>query len=343
MTLVFEDKETRKEKRKKRLTFGDEIFVEKWFTYDVVNKMVKKCGFTCKQGRYQKHEKEIIDKQIDEFCFEYDLTKEILYQRYLRGYRNIENNITVLLKRIGKVLPGKRPLRSIYEHVLNNLCRHASEARPFTKEEDDLLLDLYDKFGPCWSKMVDEFYKRPHCTLRRRYRCLKKIDLHKKWEDSDIDLLKKSIKEGLVYGKKMKVSAWDYVSKKIGRKIVSCMLKWVEISKEESTELIWKPEDDWALCQKIYDLCVEDIDEIVWTDLARDGFFPWTHVKLKTKFRQLMKRVPSNGSMDESLQFLLISLQKNRPIKIEEFKTNNEESKEKVKENKEAIKVSSLL
>ena len=73
-------------------------------------------------------------------------------------------------KKAQPLLPGRTP-RQIRERWVNYLSPEVSH-EPWTKEEDDLILNLVDKYGKKWSHISRSFKKRTDVSIKNRFTLL---------------------------------------------------------------------------------------------------------------------------------------------------------------------------
>lgn len=69
---------------------------------------------------------------------------------------------------IAAKIPGKtaRQVRERYQHYLNP----AISQEPFSREEDDLICQLYNEYGPNWAKMAEVFQgRRTNNSIKNRW------------------------------------------------------------------------------------------------------------------------------------------------------------------------------
>lgn len=71
---------------------------------------------------------------------------------------------------ISKMMPG-RNVRQCRDRW-NNYINPALSTRPFTPEEDNLLISLYNTIGSKWSKIAKHFHRRSDNSIRNRWNYL---------------------------------------------------------------------------------------------------------------------------------------------------------------------------
>ena len=67
-------------------------------------------------------------------------------------------------------MPNRTP-RQCRERYLNYLLEKTKKGN-WTKEEDELIMNLYEKFGPKWAKMTSYFEERSNIDIKNRYSAL---------------------------------------------------------------------------------------------------------------------------------------------------------------------------
>ena len=90
-------------------------------------------------------------------------------------FTNQENSfIKELVRKIGedwetiaKKMPGRTP-KQIHDRYVNYL-REGLKSEPWTKQEDDILLNLYKAIGPKWSKMMAHLPGRSGNDIKNRW------------------------------------------------------------------------------------------------------------------------------------------------------------------------------
>ncbi|OIR56542.1 MAG: uncharacterized protein A8A55_2709 [Amphiamblys sp. WSBS2006] len=303
--MAAQDAGERALKREKERQKGDKLFCEKWYKRADLKELEKEHGGTYKRGKFASYEKRIVSEIIDVFLAERGIEREDFVDDLIRKKGLRRGWFNELVRRISAKLPGNRPLVYIYDYIVRTIHPDKCRGR-YTKEEDKQILDFYSMHGPDWSKLALQM-ERTRSSLSVHYWYLERRG-QVPWGPEEVATLRSAMEEARRAGRNEAGGAWGYVSRKTGKSITRCMRMWFDVSRRQE-ECGWGDREDWTLCQKLYDLCVEDETEVNWVELAREEFGTWTHTKLKVRWRQLSKRVETeNRAMEDVLEELITKL-----------------------------------
>lgn len=88
----------------------------------------------------------------------------------LKLINQFEDRELINWSRVASNMPNRTP-RQCRERYLNYLAEKTKKGN-WSKEEDDMIMNLYDRFGPKWAKMQSYFDGRSNIDIKNRYSAL---------------------------------------------------------------------------------------------------------------------------------------------------------------------------
>lgn len=309
-----------KKAKSKKINDSEELietFSSKWIPVSKLKKLEEESGRQYKRGKFSRSEKEIVERQIQYFLKDNELSLENFKEMFLGDRKTRIDYFRNFFVQVAKLLPG-RPVINIY-HYLRRLYHPGNLQGQWLPEEDKALRNLYALHGPQW-EMISKELGRFNQACRDRYRWIQGTYTKGPWKPDEvtrlIDAVTKYRRED-ISPEHRSLGAWSIISEKVQtRSWHQCLFKWTSsLSVSQITgstkPLPWDTKQDLILLNRIFDLQVNDASEIIWAKLIDDSWNMWTPYHLRQRFKFLQKRIRDSNQMsfDDLVEALIRSLE----------------------------------
>jgi hypothetical protein len=276
-----------------------------------------------KRGKFTRREREIITKTLDAFCQQKGLSREDFVRTFFTekqraAERYGDERFKELFIEVAKQLEG-RPVLLVYQ-CMRRMFHPGNQRGRWLPEDDQELQRLFAIHGPDW-ETIGIHMGRYGMNVRDRYKLFRNKGASGPWTEEEIIRLREAVQEVRNLQSKngdKPTPCWILVSERVGTRSVSqCMIKWSmleTIIKNQGSRPEWSRHLDYYLCNRLYDLGVEDETEIRWRDLADEGWpVHFSPRDLQVRWRTLSKRIRNYQfiALDDILEALLMCL---RPL-----------------------------
>uniref|UniRef100_A0A672HWF8 Cyclin-D-binding Myb-like transcription factor 1 n=1 Tax=Salarias fasciatus TaxID=181472 RepID=A0A672HWF8_SALFA len=269
-----------------------------WFTTKEDKDTLANKGHKWKQGMWSKEEIDILMSNIDRYVKErgIDDPAEIIFEMSKEERKDFYRSVALGLN---------RPLFAVYRRVLR-MYDNRNHVGKYTPEEIQKLRGLREKHGNDWAT-IGAALGRSASSVKDRCRLMKDTCNTGKWSEDEERRLAEVVYEmaGVTPGSAVTGGvSWATVAERVRtRSEKQCRSKWLNyLNWKHSGGTEWTKEDELSLVRRIWELEVEDENEIKWEELA-GGWSSvrspqWLRSKWWTIKRQVAnhKDIPFNGT-----------------------------------------------
>ncbi|XP_069030477.1 cyclin-D-binding Myb-like transcription factor 1 [Embiotoca jacksoni] len=268
-----------------------------WFTTKEDKDTLANKGHKWKQGMWSKEEIDLLMSNID---------------RYVKG-RGIDNPAEIIFEMSKEerkdfyrsvALGLNRPLFAVYRRVLR-MYDNRNHVGKYTPDEIEKLKALREKHGNDWAT-IGAALGRSASSVKDRCRLMKDTCNTGKWTEEEERRLAEVVYEmaGVSPGSAVTGGvSWATVADQVRtRSEKQCRSKWLNyLNWKHSGGTEWTKEDDLNLIRRIWELDVEDENEIKWEDLAGG----WSSVRspqwLRSKWWSIKRQVANHKEIPFSV------------------------------------------
>ncbi|KAL6460255.1 hypothetical protein MHYP_G00320140 [Metynnis hypsauchen] len=264
-----------------------------WFTTKEDKDTLVNKGHKWKQGMWSKEEIDILMNNIDNYLKNRGIQDptEIIFEMSKEERKDFYRSIAWGLN---------RPLFAVYRRVLR-MYDNRNHVGKYTQDEIEKLKDLRQKHGNDWAT-IGAALGRSASSVKDRCRLMKDTCNTGKWTEEEERRLAEVVHEltGTKAGDVVTQGvSWASVADMVGtRSEKQCRSKWLNyLNWKQSGGTEWTKEDDINLIHRIFELEVEDENEINW-DLLAEG---WSSVRspqwLRSKWWTIKRQVANHKEL----------------------------------------------
>uniref|UniRef100_A0AAR2KUC8 Cyclin-D-binding Myb-like transcription factor 1 n=1 Tax=Pygocentrus nattereri TaxID=42514 RepID=A0AAR2KUC8_PYGNA len=264
-----------------------------WFTTKEDKDTLVNKGHKWKQGMWSKEEIDILMNNIDSYLKNRGIQDptEIIFEMSKEERKDFYRSIAWGLN---------RPLFAVYRRVLR-MYDNRNHVGKYTQEEIEKLKDLRQKHGNDWAT-IGAALGRSASSVKDRCRLMKDTCNTGKWTEEEERRLAEVVHEltGTKAGDVVTQGvSWASVADMVGtRSEKQCRSKWLNyLNWKQSGGTEWTKEDDINLIHRIFELEVEDENDINW-DLLAEG---WSSVRspqwLRSKWWTIKRQVANHKEL----------------------------------------------
>ncbi|KAL7828131.1 hypothetical protein AOLI_G00312830 [Acnodon oligacanthus] len=264
-----------------------------WFTTKEDKDTLVNKGHKWKQGMWSKEEIDILMNNIDNYLKNRGIQDptEIIFEMSKEERKDFYRSIAWGLN---------RPLFAVYRRVLR-MYDNRNHVGKYTQEEIEKLKELRQKHGNDWAT-IGAALGRSASSVKDRCRLMKDTCNTGKWTEEEERRLAEVVHEltGTKAGDVVTQGvSWASVADMVGtRSEKQCRSKWLNyLNWKQSGGTEWTKEDDINLIHRIFELEVEDENEINW-DLLAEG---WSSVRspqwLRSKWWTIKRQVANHKEL----------------------------------------------
>lgn len=224
--------------------------------------------------RFTKEEDKIVRAAVEKYIESHCLGEKGLEMvMYCQSYKQTRH----CWKEIASALPN-RPYKSVYHRA--HVLYQRGERLPWTREEEKMLLEQYDKHGNNW-KLVAQEFKRHRLHVKDKWRRIKNERNKGDWSQEEyqnlfdlvnIDLeakVKANEEKKSKHGMLRDNICWGAISDRLStRSNETCCIKWYnQLTSPMVAEGIWADSDDYHLLHALVNLDACSIEDVDWDDL----------------------------------------------------------------------------
>lgn len=286
-----------------------------WFTTKEDKDTLANKGHKWKQGMWSKEEIDILMSNIERYvkCRGIDDPAEIIFEMSKEERKDFYRSVALGLN---------RPLFAVYRRVLR-MYDNRNHVGKYTPEEIHKLKCLREKHGNDWAT-IGAALGRSASSVKDRCRLMKDTCNTGKWSEEEEQRLAEVVYEmaGVTPGAAVTGGvSWATVAEQVRtRSEKQCRSKWLNyLNWKHSGGTEWTKEDELSLIRRIWELDVEDENEIKWEELAggwRSVRSPqWLRSKWWTIKRQVAnhKEIPFNVLLKGLQEVMASSQSTSRP------------------------------
>ncbi|XP_036419710.1 cyclin-D-binding Myb-like transcription factor 1 isoform X1 [Colossoma macropomum] len=264
-----------------------------WFTTKEDKDTLVNKGHKWKQGMWSKEEIDILMNNIDNYLKNRGIQDptEIIFEMSKEERKDFYRSIAWGLN---------RPLFAVYRRVLR-MYDNRNHVGKYTQEEIEKLKELRQKHGNDWAT-IGAALGRSASSVKDRCRLMKDTCNTGKWTEEEERRLAEVVHEltGTKAGDVVTQGvSWASVADMVGtRSEKQCRSKWLNyLNWKQSGGTEWTKEDDINLIHRIFELDVEDENDINW-DLLAEG---WSSVRspqwLRSKWWTIKRQVANHKEL----------------------------------------------
>uniref|UniRef100_A0A672HW94 Cyclin-D-binding Myb-like transcription factor 1 n=1 Tax=Salarias fasciatus TaxID=181472 RepID=A0A672HW94_SALFA len=261
-----------------------------WFTTKEDKDTLANKGHKWKQGMWSKEEIDILMSNIDRYVKErgIDDPAEIIFEMSKEERKDFYRSVALGLN---------RPLFAVYRRVLR-MYDNRNHVGKYTPEEIQKLRGLREKHGNDWAT-IGAALGRSASSVKDRCRLMKDTCNTGKWSEDEERRLAEVVYEmaGVTPGSAVTGGvSWATVAERVRtRSEKQCRSKWLNyLNWKHSGGTEWTKEDELSLVRRIWELEVEDENEIKWEELAGG----WSSVRspqwLRSKWWTIKRQVANH-------------------------------------------------
>ncbi|KAM6896641.1 cyclin-D-binding Myb-like transcription factor 1 isoform 2-T2 [Lycodopsis pacificus] len=281
-----------------------------WFTTKEDKDTLANKGHKWKQGMWSKEEIDLLMSNIDQYVKGrgIDDPAEIIFEMSKEERKDFYRSVALGLN---------RPLFAVYRRVLR-MYDNRNHVGKYTPDEIEKLKALREKHGNDWAT-IGAALGRSASSVKDRCRLMKDTCNTGKWSEEEERRLAEVVYEmaGASPGSAVTGGvSWASVADQVRtRSEKQCRSKWLNyLNWKHSGGTEWMKEDDLNLIRRIWELEVEDENEIKWEDLAGG----WSSVRspqwLRSKWWSIKRQVANHKEIPfnvllKGLQELMASSQ----------------------------------
>lgn len=266
-----------------------DIINQAWFTTKEDKDSLQGKGAKWRQGMWSKEEIGLLRANISEYC-------------KVRGipdpcdviFKQSKDERKTFYRTIAKGI--HRPLFAIYRRVLR-MYESGNYVGKYSSDEVQRLKELKKKHGNDWTA-IGLALGRSASSVKDRCRLLKEKCSSGKWTEQEEERLSKTVRELTCTKPGESITTgilWTHVAKTVGtRSEKQCRSKWLNyLNWKECGGKEWNKTDEIDLIKKIYELGVENENEIDWVSLTNGWVCVRSPQWLRSKWWTIKKNVPS--------------------------------------------------
>lgn len=278
----------------------DEVHsTQNWHTNSAAARPVfEQAGVRMRTGMWSLEEKRKVEKNVARFLARRPgLTVEEIVFSWTKKERS------GFYKKAGKGI--RRPLNSVYTYMLRRYHPY-NYMGTYSKEEEERLLKLYDKYGPRWKKIGRKMKRAPDtvCVKHRAMMEKKKaVALHGsvkegRWTDEEHDLLVAAVRELSESGDVDLPVVWDLACLRVpGKTATQCRHHWFNRLSLQSDQRKWSAAEDIKLVEGLYNSKNVQDGEIPWEEMKSEHLPDWQITAIKSAWCKLRVLVPGYTSL----------------------------------------------
>lgn len=261
-------------------------FADKWYLPANLHRIEIQTGLKYRRGRFSEDEKELAKRLTLKFCHDQGMTLD-QFKRVFFDEMGSRENHSCSSKRLSTFFVdvsqhfGGRPVGSVYES-LKRIYHPGNHRGPWTPEEDEILLQEFEKHGPKWTVIGKEL-NRLGINCRDRYNLRwKNSDKIKNgtWSKEEESKLSNGVTESLSNSGAI---SWIWVSEERvkTRTPLQCLAKYKTLAARGTASRVkkvksitnwkgWKSDEDFML-----------IHAILETGLNSESMINWRFLKIE--------------------------------------------------------------
>ncbi|CAN9508520.1 unnamed protein product [Ophioblennius macclurei] len=268
-----------------------------WFTTKEDKDTLANKGHKWKQGMWSKEEIDVLMSNIERYVKDrgIDDPAEIIFEMSKEERKDFYRSVALGLN---------RPLFAVYRRVLR-MYDNRNHVGKYTADEIEKLKCLRDKHGNDWAT-IGAALGRSASSVKDRCRLMKDTCNTGKWSEDEERRLAEVVYEmaGVTPGSAVTGGvSWATVADQVRtRSEKQCRSKWLNyLNWKHSGGTEWTKEDELSLVRRIWELEVEDENEIKWEELAGG----WSSVRspqwLRSKWWTIKRQVANHKEIPFSV------------------------------------------